>query len=101
MKIHYPAKLYDSFQLGCAIYDLSFVDNDKILPFTFSSAVGWQILQVKGAVQTRKGLRCISRHLETRRGGLSFDLSTKIIQLLVLPIEVEDRKHIHIPFELE
>ncbi|KAI5681692.1 hypothetical protein M9H77_02920 [Catharanthus roseus] len=70
-------KLYDNdstqfFRLGCSIYDLSFVDVDKILPF--SSTLGWHSLKikrnqikVKGEVQTRKGLRWIPRHPETRR----------------------------------
>ncbi|KAI9092963.1 hypothetical protein K1719_027486 [Acacia pycnantha] len=35
-------------------YDLLFMDVDKILPF--SSTLGWHSLQVKGEVQTRKGL---------------------------------------------
>ena len=36
-------KLYDStpfFRFGSSIYDLSFMDVDKILPFTFSSTLG-------------------------------------------------------------
>uniref|UniRef100_A0A6N2L9E4 Uncharacterized protein ycf68 n=1 Tax=Salix viminalis TaxID=40686 RepID=A0A6N2L9E4_SALVM len=42
-------KLYDStpiFRFGSSIYDLSFMDVDKILPF--SSTLGWHSLKVKG-----------------------------------------------------
>ncbi|KAK2982658.1 hypothetical protein RJ640_017510 [Escallonia rubra] len=42
------------------------MDVDKIHPF--SSTLGWHSLKVKGEVQTRKGLRWIPRHLETRKG---------------------------------
>lgn len=42
------------------------MDVDKILPFTFSSTLGWHNL--KGEVQTKKGLRWIPRHPETRKG---------------------------------
>ena len=64
-------KLYDStkfFRFGGSIYDLSFMDVDKIHPF--SSTLGWHSLKikVKGEVQTRKGLRWIPRHPETRKG---------------------------------
>jgi len=65
-------KLYDStqfFWFGSSIYDLSFMDVDKILPF--SSTLGWYSLKVKGEVQTRKGLRWIPRHPETRKGIVS------------------------------
>lgn len=46
------------------------MDVDKILPFTFSSTLGWHNLKVKvkGEVQTNKGLRWIPRHPETRKG---------------------------------
>ena len=53
-------KLYDStqfFRFGRSIYDFSFMDVDKILPFIFSSTLGWHNLKVKSEVQTRKGLR--------------------------------------------
>ena len=66
-------KLYDStqfFRFGGSIYDLSFMDVDKIHPF--SSTLGWHSLRIliraKGEVQTRKGLRWIPRHPETRKG---------------------------------
>ncbi|KAK6923552.1 LOW QUALITY PROTEIN: hypothetical protein RJ641_011856 [Dillenia turbinata] len=63
-------KLYDStqfFRFGSSIYDLSFMDVDKILPF--SSTLGWHSLkESKGEVQTRKGLRWIPGHPETRKG---------------------------------
>ena len=70
-------KLYDStqfFRFGRSIYDLSFMDVDKILPFTFSSTLGWHNLKVKGEVQTRKGLRWIPRHPETRKGVVSDEM---------------------------
>ena len=47
-------KLYDStqfFRFGSSIYDFSFMDVDRILPF--SSTLGWHSLKVKGEVQTR------------------------------------------------
>lgn len=66
-------KLYDStqfFRFGGSIYDLSFMDVDKIHPF--SSTFRWHSLNLefiyKGEVQTRKGLRWIPRHPETRKG---------------------------------
>ena len=75
-------KLYDStpfFRFGSSIYDLSFMDYDlsfmdvdKILPF--SSTLGWHSLKVKGEVQTRKGLRWIPRHPETRKGVVSDEM---------------------------
>uniref|UniRef100_A0A2N9I366 Uncharacterized protein ycf68 n=1 Tax=Fagus sylvatica TaxID=28930 RepID=A0A2N9I366_FAGSY len=68
-------KLYDStqfFRFGSSIYDLSFMDVDKILPF--SSTLGWHSLKVKGEVQTRKGLRWIPRHPETRKGVVSDEM---------------------------
>ena len=67
--------VYDStklFRSGSFIYDLSFMDVDKILPF--SSTLGWHSLKVKGEVQTRKGLRWIPRHPETRKGVVSDEM---------------------------
>lgn len=60
------------FRFGSSIYDLSFMDVDKILPF--SSTLGWHSLKVKGEVQTRKGLRWIPRHPETRKGVVSDEM---------------------------
>ena len=57
---------------GSWIYDLSFMDVDKILPF--SSTLGWHSLKVNGEVQTRKGLRWIPRHPETRKGVVSDEM---------------------------
>ena len=68
-------KLYDStqfFRFGGSIYDFSFMDVDKILPF--SSTLGWHSLNVNGEVQTRKGLRWIPRHPETRKGVVSDEM---------------------------
>ena len=68
-------KLYDStpfFRFGSSIYDFAFMDVDKILPF--SSTLGWHSLKVKDEVQTRKGLRCIPRHPETRKGVVSDEM---------------------------
>ncbi|KAL8225932.1 hypothetical protein R6Q57_018489 [Mikania cordata] len=68
-------KLYDStqfFRFGGSIYDLSFMDVDKIHPF--SSTLGWHSLKMKGEVQTRKGLRWIPRHPETRKGVVSDEM---------------------------
>jgi hypothetical protein len=68
-------KEYDStqfFRFGSSIYGLSFMDVDKILPF--SSTLGWHSLKVKGEVQTRKGLRWIPRHPETRKGVVSDEM---------------------------
>ncbi|TKY72917.1 chloroplast protein [Spatholobus suberectus] len=48
-------------------YDLLFMDVDKMLPS--SSTLGWHNL--KGKVQTKKGLWWIPRHLETRKGVVS------------------------------
>jgi len=42
--------------------------------FPFSSTLGWHSLKVKGEVQTRKGLRWIPRHLETRKGVVSDEM---------------------------
>ncbi|RYQ90675.1 hypothetical protein Ahy_B09g096705 isoform C [Arachis hypogaea] len=53
-------------------YDLLFMDVDKILPS--SSTLGWHSLQVKGEVQTRKGLWWIPRHPETRKGVVSDEM---------------------------
>lgn len=65
-------KAIQFFRFGGSIYDLS-LDVDKILPF--SSTLGWySILQVKGEVQTRKGLRWIPRHPETRKGVVSDEM---------------------------
>uniref|UniRef100_A0A453BMF6 Uncharacterized protein n=1 Tax=Aegilops tauschii subsp. strangulata TaxID=200361 RepID=A0A453BMF6_AEGTS len=49
-----------------SIYDFTFMDVDKILPF--SSTLGWHSLNVNGEVQKRKGLRWIPRHPEMRKG---------------------------------
>ncbi|KAD7477218.1 hypothetical protein E3N88_00354 [Mikania micrantha] len=68
-------KLYDStqfFRFGGSIYDLSFMDVGKIHPF--SSTLGWHSLKMKGEVQTRKGLRWIPRHPETRKGIVSDEM---------------------------
>uniref|UniRef100_A0A8S0XWE6 Uncharacterized protein n=1 Tax=Spirodela intermedia TaxID=51605 RepID=A0A8S0XWE6_SPIIN len=48
------------------------MDVDKILPF--SSTLGWHSLNVNGEVQTRKGLRWIPRHPETRKGVASDEM---------------------------
>ena len=69
------AKVYDStqfFRFGSSIYDFSFMDVDKILPF--SSTLGWHSHKVKGEVQTRKGLRWIPRHPERRKGVVSDEM---------------------------
>lgn len=82
-------KLYDStqfFRFGGSIYDLSFMDVDKILPF--SSTLGWHSLKlkkVKGEVQTKKGLRWIPRHPETRKGVVSDEMLWGAGKLVVLP----------------
>ena len=68
-------KLYDSTefcQFGSSIYDFTFMDVDKILPF--SSTLGWHSLNVNGEVQKRKGLRWIPRHPETRKGVASDEM---------------------------
>ncbi|KAL4596043.1 hypothetical protein ACB092_12G135500 [Castanea dentata] len=59
---------------GCqrSIYDFLFMDVDKILPF--SSTLGWHSLKVKGEVQTRKGLRWIPKHPETRKDVISDEI---------------------------
>ncbi|KAJ1682094.1 hypothetical protein LUZ63_022684, partial [Rhynchospora breviuscula] len=53
-------------QFGSSIYDLSFMDVDKIL--SFRSTLGWHSLMVNGEVQRRKGLRWIPRHPEMKKG---------------------------------
>ena len=66
---------YDSTefcQFVSSIYDFAFMDVDKILPF--SSTLGWHSLKVKSEVQTRKGLRWIPRHPETRKGVASDEM---------------------------
>ena len=70
-----PVNLADTMiapQFGSSIYDLSFMDVDKIL--LFSSTLGWHSLNVNGEVQTRKGLRWIPRHPETRKGVASDEM---------------------------
>ena len=64
--------LHQFFWFGSSIYDLLFMNVDKILPF--SSTLGWHRLKVKGEVQTRKGLRWIRRHPETRKGVVSDEM---------------------------
>ena len=69
------AKVYDStqfFRFGSSIYDFSFMDVDKILPF--SSTLGWHSQHINGEVQTRKGLRWIPRHPERRKGVVSDEM---------------------------
>ncbi|BFG42064.1 hypothetical protein CerSpe_283380 [Prunus speciosa] len=44
------------------------MDVDKILPFSSTLGDGIALNKVKGEVQTRKGLRWIPRHPETRKG---------------------------------
>jgi hypothetical protein len=70
-----PVNLADTtqfFQFGSSIYDFSFMDVDKILPF--SSTLGWHSLNINGEVQTRKGLRWIPRHPETKKGVASDEM---------------------------
>ncbi|KAL8218119.1 hypothetical protein R6Q57_021492 [Mikania cordata] len=55
-----------------SIYDLSFIDVDKIHPF--SSILGCHSLKLKGGVQTRKDLRWIPRHPETRKGVVNDEM---------------------------
>ncbi|KAM2275143.1 hypothetical protein ACFXTI_033728 [Malus domestica] len=55
-------------------YDLSFMDVDKILPFSSTLGDGIALNKVKGEVQTRKGLRWIPRHPETRKGVVSDEM---------------------------
>jgi hypothetical protein len=60
---------YDNIE-GCqfinSIYDFTFMDVDKILPF--SSTLGWHSLKVNGEVQKSKGLPWIPSHPEERKG---------------------------------
>ncbi|RYQ90674.1 hypothetical protein Ahy_B09g096705 isoform B [Arachis hypogaea] len=65
-------KLIFSIRQFDLCYDLLFMDVDKILPS--SSTLGWHSLQVKGEVQTRKGLWWIPRHPETRKGVVSDEM---------------------------
>ena len=67
--------VYDStkfFRSSSFLYDFSFMDVDKIHPF--SSTLGWHSLKIKGEVQTKKGLRWIPRHPETRKGVVSDEM---------------------------
>ncbi|RYQ94961.1 hypothetical protein Ahy_B08g089938 [Arachis hypogaea] len=48
------------------------MDVDYIVPS--SSILGWHSLQVKGEIQTRKGLWWIPRHLEMRKGVVSDEM---------------------------
>src|ERR1041384_8748951 len=64
---YYDSDSTEFCQFGSSIYDFTFMDVDKILPF--SSTLGWHSLSVNGEVQKRKGLRWITRHPETRKGG--------------------------------
>lgn len=73
------AKVYDSTQFcrfGSSIYDFSFMDVDKILPF--SSTLGWHSQHINGEVQTRKGLRWIPRHPERRKGVVSDEMLREV-----------------------
>ena len=70
---------YDStqfFRFGSSIYGLSFMDVDKILPF--SSTLGWHSQHINGEVQTRKGLRWIPRHPERRKGVVSDEMLREV-----------------------
>ena len=70
-------KLYDStqfFLFGSSIYYFSFMDVDKIFPFSSTLGDGIALNKVKGEVQTRKGLRWIPRHPETRKGVVSDEM---------------------------
>ncbi|KAI5021938.1 hypothetical protein ZWY2020_058668 [Hordeum vulgare] len=64
---YYDSDSTEFCQFGSSIYDFTFMDVDKILPF--SSTLGWHSLIVNGDVQKRKGLRWIPRHPETRMLG--------------------------------
>ncbi|KAF3638249.1 Vacuolar protein sorting-associated protein-like protein [Capsicum annuum] len=62
-------KLYDStqfFQFGGSIYDLSFMDVDKI--HLFSSTLGWHSLKSEGRGSNKKRFTVVPRHPETRKG---------------------------------
>lgn len=50
------------------------MDVDKILPFSSTLGDGIALNKVKGEVQTRKGLRWIPRHPETRKGVASDEM---------------------------
>uniref|UniRef100_A0A453BMK4 Uncharacterized protein n=1 Tax=Aegilops tauschii subsp. strangulata TaxID=200361 RepID=A0A453BMK4_AEGTS len=63
---YYDSDSTEFCQFGSSIYDFTFMDVDKILPF--SSTLGWHSLNVNGEVQKRKGLRWIPRHPEMRKG---------------------------------
>ena len=68
---------YDSTefcQFGSSIYDFAFMDVDKILPFSSTLGDGIALYKVIGEVQTRKGLRWIPRHPETRKGVASDEM---------------------------
>ena len=69
---YYDSDSTEFCQFGSSIYDFTFMDVDKILPF--SSTLGWHSLNVNGEVQTRKGLRWIPRHPETRKGVASDEM---------------------------
>ena len=51
-----------------------YMDVDKILPFSSTLGDGIALNKVKGEVQTRKGLRWIPRHPETRKGVVSDEM---------------------------
>lgn len=62
-------KLYDStpfFRFGSSIYDFSFMDVDKILPF--SSTLGWHSLKVKLRARFKQG-KAYGGYLGTQRRG--------------------------------
>ncbi|PHT98342.1 hypothetical protein BC332_32742 [Capsicum chinense] len=62
-------KLYDStqfFEFGGSIYDLSFMDIDKI--HLFSSTLGWHSLKSEGRGSNEERLTVVPRHPETRKG---------------------------------
>ena len=50
------------------------MDVDKIHPFSSTLGDGIALNKVKGEVQTRKGLRWIPRHPETRKGVVSDEM---------------------------
>lgn len=63
-------KLYDStafFRFGSSIYDLSFMDVDKILPF--SSTLGWHSLKLKKLRARFKRGKAYGGYLGTQRRG--------------------------------
>ncbi|XBI81859.1 hypothetical protein VPH35_090673 [Triticum aestivum] len=69
---YYDSDSTEFCQFGSSIYDFTFMDVDKILPF--SSTLGWHSLNVNGEVQKRKGLWWIPRHPETRKGVASDEM---------------------------